>query len=382
VRAFTPRRRVVFALATGAISAALCVLVLGVLFVAYARYCDTRRRPVDRRLARLALVRSLLLRRDYLELLAAIRASHQGRFPSYWDVDTSTMLDKGQFEPVTMWGEPRYKRRPKLRVLDFTVWTGLNRATFTVVDAAAVSAALARCAVLRRSDYDTDAFGFRTSGLPPEDLPGVLFVGDSFTEGMHVASQDTFVSRFGRRLREAGFSATVFNAGVGGYGALEQAWSVEVFAERLRVRLAVAGLYLNDVHGDPRRVIAGQVGRGAYRRMFEPLERLVRFCREKDVALLVAVMPDKEQLGSPPDARVFQERVAAFCRERGVPFLDPLPRFEAQGGPANYLDWDAHFSEAGHQRFAELLFEATRELLEARFERRDAPGRVADAAAR
>jgi hypothetical protein len=367
VRELAPRRRLAFVLATGAISAVLCLVVLTLLLFAYTRYCEAARRPVDPRLSRVELVRRLLLRRDYLELLSAIRSTHAGRFPSFWDVDTATMLDKGQFEPVVMWGQPRYKRRSQLRVLDFTVWTGLNRATFTVVDAPAVSAALDRCLVLRRIGFETDDNGFRTTGLPTANLASVLFVGDSFTEGMHVASEDTFVSRFGLRLRQAGFEATAVNAGVGGYGTLEQAWTVETYAKPLRARMAVASLYLNDVHGDPRRVIAGQVGRGAYRRMFLPLEQLVRFCREADVALVVAVIPDKEQLGAPPEARAFQERVADFCRARGVLFIDPLARFEAEGGPANYLDWDAHLSEPGHERFARLLFDATRGLLEERF---------------
>ena len=54
------------------------------------------------------------------------------------------------------------------------------------------------------------------------DWPTVLFVGDSFTEGLDVASADTFVNVFGRHMKDGGLPGTAVNAGVNGYGALEQ----------------------------------------------------------------------------------------------------------------------------------------------------------------
>jgi hypothetical protein len=63
---------------------------------------------------------------------------------------------------------------------------------------------------LGASLIETDEWGFKkTDFVLEKGAPVVLFVGDSFTEGLDVASPDTFVSRFGTaRSKSAGPSST------------------------------------------------------------------------------------------------------------------------------------------------------------------------------
>jgi|SRR5579862_2264634 len=66
-----------------------------------------------------------------------------------------------------------------------------------------------------------DESGFRTgSGLPYDRT--VLFIGDSFTEGVGVADGETFARATERALRRDGIPARSLNAGQRGFGAAQE----------------------------------------------------------------------------------------------------------------------------------------------------------------
>jgi lysophospholipase L1-like esterase len=179
------------------------------------------------------------------------------------------------------------------------------------------------------------------------------------------------VNLFGHFLEQARFAAVPVNAGVGGYGALEEAWTAETYSRRVETSLVVENLYLNDVNGDPRRVMAeAGVPSGSYHDMFSSLGRLVRHCNHDGLPVVICVIPDKEQFARGRSARHFQERVGRWCAEHGVPFLDAFPYLKQHGADANYFAWDPHLNERGHRAYAEFLFGQLRPLLETRFAHR------------
>ncbi len=368
----SPFKRIVLWLATAAVSLTLCVAVLALVVTGYVARCDRLGRDVDPRLARLAIVRWAFERADYRALLRAMESGRAGRFETTWDFDTTAHLGREQFDAVTMYGQPRFRRRPNIRVDDFAVWTGLRTVSFIAVESPAVGEALARCRVVRRISFETDGLGFKTTDFVR--TPGkrsVLFLGDSFTEGMHVRSQDTFVNLFGHMLEQAGIDAVPVNAGVGGYGALEEAFTAETYSRPVEASLVVESLYLNDVNGDPRRVMMeGRVPPGSYHEMFASLARLAHHCAEDGVALVVCVIPDKEQFPRGRQARHFQDRVRSWCAAHDVPFVDAFPYLKQHGAEANYFTWDPHLNEQGHRAVATLLFERLRPQLDARFHHR------------
>jgi lysophospholipase L1-like esterase len=305
-------------------------------------------------------------RSDFRRLLEVMSKGRSERFGTVVDYDRSTSLAKAQFVPTEMYGQPRYRRKPDARIADFTVWTGLSFGVFVAAETPELDGALADCKVLRRISFETDGRGFKkTEPAPEAGAPSVLFLGDSFTEGLHMASADTFVSLYGRKMREAGLWGGTLNGGVDGYGTLEEAWTAENFAVAVNAKLVVENLFLNDA-GDQAEVVQNRVSKDGYKGMFSYLDRLARFCEISQIALVVAVIPAKEQMGE-ASLTAFQRRVHQWCRQRGIRFLNALPEFAARGGTQNYLSWDPHLNQEGHRNYAAFLFEQTLPLLKERF---------------
>ena len=93
--------------------------------------------------------------------------------------------------------------------------------------------------------FATDERGLRGTPHPNERLAGrqrVLFVGDSFTAGSAVASEELFTSRLAPLLG----GAEVWNAGVGGYSTLQELRLLESVLPRWSPDLVVVVLYEND----------------------------------------------------------------------------------------------------------------------------------------
>jgi hypothetical protein len=303
--------------------------------------------------------------RPYRQLMRIVaRQNAGGRFDAVWDNDVGVSLSRDLYVETRMYGEPRYRYRPHLRALDITVWSGLHYQSLLVPDTEAVRAAADRCNLVQKTVFDTDENGFKTSGPPPEPgVPSVLFVGDSFTEGLHVAAAETFSEQFGRLARKRGLRVRAVNAGLNGYGPLEECWTIENWAVPLDAALVVVNLFPNDVAPDFTKVVAGEVPDSAYEAMWGWLERIRKFCRAHGTSLVIAAIPVQQQLegeGTSP----FQERVAAWCRKSNVPFLDPLQSFRRQGARALYFHWDPHFHAGGHKAYAEFLFEGAQATLE------------------
>jgi hypothetical protein len=103
--------------------------------------------------------------------------------------------------------------------------------------------------------------------------------------------------------------------------------------------------------------------------LLRELDHLDGVCRSRQLGLIVAVIPDKEQLGAGPSVLGFQQRIDHWCHDVGVRCLDALPYFETHGAASNYFAWDAHLSEEGHRNYASFLLEAGRSILDERLPR-------------
>lgn len=354
-------------LATGLVSLVLTSLSLYAGLALYVKYCELQGRRVEPHWLRSTRVMQRLFGRpDFRRLVETMSTGRSERFGTVVDYDRSTSLAKAQFVPTEMYGQARYRRKPDARIADFTVWTGLTFGIFVAAETPELDEALADCKVVRRISFETDGRGFKkTEPAPEPGAPTVLFLGDSFTEGLHMASADTFVSLYGRKMREAGLWGGTLNGGVDGYGTLEEAWTAENFAVAVNAKLVVANLFLNDA-GDLAEVVQNHASKGGYKEMFSHLDRLARFCETHQIALVVSVIPAKEQLGE-ASLSAFQRRVRQWCTQRGVRFLNALPEFASRGGTQNYLSWDPHLNEEGHRNYATFLFDQTLPLLKEHF---------------
>ncbi len=136
----------------------------------------------------------------------------------------------------------------------------------------------------------SNEFGFRTPRAEPRHsaVPRVLFLGDSYTEGSGSDFACNYPSVVESALtRRLGDSVDVMNAGVGGYGPVDE-WKMLRFLdeEGFRFDAIVLNLFLeNDfvdyLPGTERRVVAGMNFRyptSSFLRAFHPLNsRVVRY---------------------------------------------------------------------------------------------------------
>jgi hypothetical protein len=346
------------------IGCALSVLLLIALVASYLGYC--RITGTDARLlSRSPAARRLCTDEAYLRLVRLVTAAPADPFDTVWDTTAAIKLSRDEFVPTEMYGQLKYRYKPNLRYLDVEVWSGLERQRLSTLDDERIRAAVEGCRVFRRAFVETDENGFKKTdfALGPGQST-VLFVGDSFTEGLDVASAETFVNLFGHRLADAGLAAVPVNAGVNGYGPLEECWTVEHYAVALGTRVVIANLFPNDVDADYQKVVrGGPVPEASYQEMLGYLDRMWTFCRAHEIALVVSAIPAKEQMpGSVPESP-FERRVAAWCRTRGVPFLDPREDFRAAGVDEVYFSSDAHLSEKGHRLYATFLFQRCEPIL-------------------
>jgi hypothetical protein len=313
---------------------------------------------------RRSALRRIFYAQPYRNLMKEVARRRPATFETVWDVDDSVALSRDLYDEVEMYGQRRYRYRPRVRALDAAVWSGLAYQSLLLPETPAIVAAVNRCDVVQKVVFETDEHGFKLGGFPVSgEGPSVLFVGDSFTEGLHVSGEDTFADAFGRLARAAGLRVTPVNAGVNGYGALEECWTVESWAPRLGTVLVVASLFPNDVAADDvMDVVEGRVPEARYDELFRWLDRMRRFCHEQKIVLAVAAIPVAPQLAT-KDRGAFEEHVETWCRREGVPFLDPLDTFRPLGQRALYFGWDPHLHAGGHATYARFLFDRLRPTL-------------------
>ncbi len=265
--------------------------------------------------------------------------------------------------------------------------------------------------------FSYDEYGFRTgSGLPYDR--SVLFIGDSFTEGVGVGDDETFAQVTERALRRDGIMARSLNAGHRGFGAAQELKVLRRMLARLAVdavvvqsfpmndpsdNIAFGGFGITDGHlveYDPPRVplrarLAGAVAQSWLRNLY--VVRLVNnallpgpapwdsdtsldleraLLREIIAAVgsrpvLVLVVPTKliqtVQHGMQPtpsqrdEVHRFSE-VCAFMKEIGVPWIDAgdvITDLEADAAKSD----GGHFSRDGNMLIGEAIAQRLRPLL-------------------
>jgi hypothetical protein len=222
--------------------------------------------------------------------------------------------------------------------------------------------------------------------LPPEGRPPLLVVGDSFTFGEGVALEDTFCARLGG-----------VNAGVPGYGSVEEAARLPSLLERFPAKAVLVVFMANDAipldhaaqvpdlinargpaGGPPLRLlaVAGSVfGRSARDRAVEEwylsyyagsrrehwdrarsaLASMRDAARARGASFGVAYFPLLHRLADDPLGPI-RDAVAGACRDLGVPFLDLTPALAVEHERALWVHPTDHHPDArAHALAADAL---------------------------
>lgn len=104
------------------------------------------------------------------------------------------------------------------------------------------------------TEFDTElsvnAFGLRGPELDPASSggPRLLVIGDSFTFGIGVEAEETFVAQVKEELREVAPGLETFNGGVPGFSPLEELSWLKTYGLQLNPDVVVIAIFLgNDI---------------------------------------------------------------------------------------------------------------------------------------
>jgi lysophospholipase L1-like esterase len=313
---------------------------------------------------RQAYMREMKARRGAMDVVSECLANSP-TFESVRCFDEGVTLHTAIFEATEMYGHVRYRFRPMVDVYYLRLWSGICDLDAVCPATPEIEESLRNCAVNLKVRFRTDRHGFRPTEYPPAPgIPSVLFLGDSFTEGLWVAPSDTFANQFGHMMHEDGIEAASVNLGVNGYSAMEMCWMLEHWSAALRGKVAVFNLFLNDVGNSAKIIFQGLVPEENFRSMFRYLDRARDFCERSGICMVVAVIPDKGQFAEKRHVTVFQDRVREWTRAHNLPYLDPRAEFDKENVSGLYIfPTDGHFTVKGHRRYARFLYDHMKEQL-------------------
>ncbi len=307
--------------------------------------------------------------RQLIDVMSEEQVERADAFAVFWGAGGTELISKRIFRPVEMYGVTRYMYRPDVRTLQFvTGASGLYRA-MEMEDTPSLRRALAGLDTRRLAEASYDQLGFRRvdAELTRDCATRVLFLGDSFTDGVGVNDNETFVNRYGHLVRERlRLSACPINAGVEGYGSLEESYVLGAYFEAFgRPPLIVVMHYANDVDDDEDAVIRGAVGEADPRwtTSLSYLDRIAAAARAYGASLVIAAVPPARQFATPDTRRHYQDVLRRFCEREGVRFVDLLDTLGGRDVREIYLEGDPHWTAKGHEAVAEILYERTKDLL-------------------
>ena len=319
-------------------------------------------------------IRSYLFDERFRRLVALMDqedGQYDDVFASIWDTSEGTLLSRKMFHPVEMYGQQKYMYNPGLVKLSFRLDVDGFERSFSMVDSPALHKAIEGLGATHVLGASYDQFGFRRAD---DELTGpcaarVMFLGDSFTDGAYMDDRETAVNRYGHIARErGGIAVCPVNAGVDGYGTLEESFVLEHYFEKVGSPQVVVVMHFpNDVDVDQDRVVEGTMAEPSreWADDLSYLKRIAEFGRRRGVAVVVAAIPLERQTANPSTRANYQDVLRRFCEQEGLRFIDLLDSLGRHDVREIYLAGNPHWTAKGHQTVAEILYEQTRDLLEA-----------------
>ena len=309
--------------------------------------------------------------RRLVELMDEEQSLYDDVFASVMDTSEGALLSRKLFHPVEMYGVQKYMYNPGLRKLSFTIVVDGYLRFFSMVDTPALRREILDLHPANTYAATYDRFGFRRVDpeLTEDCSVRVMFLGDSFTDGVYMDDRDTSVNRYGHLVRERGHvAACPTNTGVNGYGSLEEAYVLEHYYEAVgRPRVAVVMHFPNDVDEDENKVIDATLTDPSrkWAEDFSYLRRITEFSRQHGVTAVLVAIPLARQSANPSTRKNYQDILRRFCEQEGIRFIDLLDSLSRYDVHDIYIEDNPHWTIRGHEVVAEVLYEQTKDLLAA-----------------
>ncbi len=264
---------------------------------------------------------------------------------------------------------------------------------------------------------EINAHGLRGADCQKEKPPGtfrILGIGDSFTFGVGVREEDTFLRRIETQLNENRVSPPAFevlNAGVQGYNTRDEVTHLEHQWLDFDPDLILIGFYLNDAYSDHTFLNMGQalgiyqekpeglarisylidLGQHTYhaRQMRQrmdayyrqhffmdaqefleqpgeamvdwgvsrnALEHAVALASERDIAIALVIFPELHELEGTYPFEDIHRLVIETCNRLGLPVIDLLPTFRGHQDESLWVHpSDHHPNEVAHRLAATAI---------------------------
>jgi HEAT repeat protein/lysophospholipase L1-like esterase len=243
-------------------------------------------------------------------------------------------------------------------------------------------------------DFNRDGLRDRTHPLEkPARTYRLVGLGDSVTLGYGFARSEAWPQALQAMVDARGPGVEVFNVALVGWSTRQERYAYERIARRYRPDAVVLALALNDIEdlqnnlSRPPRLLVELFQRSAlvrrlmdvegreirsveelfvqpetakvasgFRRLFAEIRALADAVHRDGATLVVMVFPDADQVGPHPPPPAPQERIGAFLRSEGLPFIDALPALR-EVGPSGFMD-RIHFTPRGSARVAEEVLQS------------------------
>jgi lysophospholipase L1-like esterase len=295
--------------------------------------------------------------KNWSRVITELSKRRGGSFSTTWNYNGNILLSKSLHKTESMYGKEKYTILPNISVSNMRIWTGTYyQRLITNVDKNLLSI-LKDCTIITDVVYNTDLNGFKITydtGLNPKLTLFVL--GDSFTEGLWVKSDETFSSIFTKNIhRNIKIPIKTYNLGVRGYSVLESSFLFDKYYQKLNPDMVILNLFINDVDENYYNVMINKdIDENAYREMFFYIKNISDNCKKNDITFFVSIIPAKGQLNSEVEL-FFQNNVMNWSRKEGIKTFNPYQYFKDVGFENIYFPWDPHFSADGHSHYANFL---------------------------
>ncbi|MBI1784679.1 SGNH/GDSL hydrolase family protein [Candidatus Sumerlaeota bacterium] len=230
----------------------------------------------------------------------------------------------------------------------------------------------------------------------PEDLKRIACLGDSVTYGYGVPAAESFPVMLGARLNREAKRAEVFKIAMPGWSTLQELIAYQRIARKYKPELVLVGFCLNDVaemqnnmappqlmsrieglayrHSNLFRWILRPQAREIYaaEELFsrpgarnvasgwdltlKAMGGIVKEAREDGCRVVILIFPFRLQVEPDAPAPIPQEKLAKWCIENQVDYIDLLPALK-RTGTAGYIDYD-HLSKTGAEAVVEALLQS------------------------